>query len=523
MAELISNAEEFADQSRNLTLFKNFSLPGVKDRVAEMLNMVGHVEKIFSTYTKHNIEHVDEMLRSLDWIIPPTTQTTMTPVDWLMIVLAIYLHDLGMLVTSEEYKKRMENNKYVEFLDDLQTNPANKDYMARVEKIEGEDRDRFFYQEYIRLHHASRIRELIQGRSTGQWGDAIKPIFDEIKNIMEDLPPRFIENLANVCESHHADNLDKREYFPLHQYYGGSEKASANVQYAALILRTADLLHVTKDRTPSVMFKIIGLSDPKGVDEWKKQMGTFAVSKLGKEFNPIDPTSHVIEVIADFKEERPFFALTEYLSYVGRQLEQTKGWSNSSQQSPDAKEYWFPWHTVKGNILVEGHEPVPMKFELDRGRLLDLLVGHTIYNDATVAVRELLQNAIDAVRYQHYLEEKEQLNTGRPASAMGRVLIKWDSSERVLIVEDNGIGMDRTVISSHLMKVGASFYNTPQFQQEYKDYTPISRFGIGILTNFMVSDDIEIVTCKGGTGYRLRLTSVQSDYLLKKIDLGDHY
>jgi molecular chaperone HtpG len=118
----------------------------------------------------------------------------------------------------------------------------------------------------------------------------------------------------------------------------------------------------------------------------------------------------------------------------------------------------------------------------DRGRLLDLLVGHTIYNDATVAVRELLQNAIDAVRYQHYLEEKEYANTGRPASPMGKVIIKWDPAERLLIVEDNGIGMDRAVITSHLMKVGASFYNTPQFQQEYKDYSPISRFGIGILS-----------------------------------------
>lgn len=521
MAELISNAEKFADKSRELTLFKNFSLPGVKDKVAEMLNMIGHVEKIFSTYTKHNIEHVDAMLKSLDWIIPPSTQNSMTSIDWLMIVLSIYLHDLGMLVTSEEFKNRMENQKYVEFLENLEKNPANKDYMARVEKIEGEDRERFFYQEYIRLNHASRIRELIQGRNTGQWGDAIKPIFDEIKKIMEDLPPRFKENLGKVCESHHEDNLDRREYFPLHQFYGGSDNASANVQYAALILRTADLLHVTKDRTPSVMFKIIGLSDPKGIDEWQKQMGVFAVNKLGKEFNPNDPTSHVIEVIADFKEERPFFALTEYISYVRQQLEQTKGWADSSQQISDAKDYWFPWYSIKGNILVEGHEPVPMKFELDRGRLLDLLVGHTIYNDATVAVRELLQNAIDAVRYQHYLEEKEQAKTGHPASPIGKVIIKWDPSERILIVEDNGTGMDNVVISSHLMKVGASFYNTPQFQQEYKDYTPISRFGIGILTNFMVSDDIEIVTMKSGGGYRIRLTSVQSDYLLKKIKSGD--
>src|SRR5262245_33442436 len=117
MTELSSNAEKFADQSRELTPFKNFSLPGVKDKVAEILNMIGRVEGIFSTYTVHSIEHVDEMLKSLDWLIPPDTQKAMTPVDWLMTVLAIYLHDLGMVVTSEEYKKRMDNHQYVEFLE----------------------------------------------------------------------------------------------------------------------------------------------------------------------------------------------------------------------------------------------------------------------------------------------------------------------------------------------------------------------------------------------------------------------
>ena len=90
MAELISNAEKFADQSRNLTQFKNFSLPGVKDKVSAILNMIGRVEGIFSTYTIHSIEHVDEMLKSLDWLIPPDTQKAMTSVDWLMIVLSIY-------------------------------------------------------------------------------------------------------------------------------------------------------------------------------------------------------------------------------------------------------------------------------------------------------------------------------------------------------------------------------------------------------------------------------------------------
>ena len=176
---------------------------------------------------------------------------------------------------------------------------------------------------------------------------------------------------------------------------------------------------------------------------------------------------------------------------------------------------------MEGDIRVEGNIPYQMNFELDKVRLLELLVGHTIYNDPTVAIRELLQNSIDAVRYQYYLMRKKTTLPNDPQPKMGRVLVKWDADKRELIIEDNGTGMDLDVIKFHLMRVGSSFYNTSKFQTENSDYTPISRFGIGILTCFMISDDIEIVTCKKECGYRIRMSSVKGSYLLKKLELGD--
>src|SRR5581483_7205821 len=182
----------------------------------------------------------------------------------------------------------------------------------------------------------------------------------------------------------------------------------------------------------------------------------------------------------------------------------------------DGAEYSFPWHRVEGDVRVEGVPPQSMRFELDRGRLLDLLVGHTIYNDPTVAIRELLQNSIDATRYQLYLDRK----AGMPITT-NPIAVNWDRESRLLTVEDKGTGMDHDVIVHHLMSVGSSFYNTPEFETHNRGFTPISRFGIGILTCFMVSDDIEIVTIRGGEGHRLKMTSVQSSYLLRKLALSD--
>jgi molecular chaperone HtpG len=520
MAELKSNAEHLAETATKLPEFRNLNLGGVKDQVAEILSLIGRVEGIFSTYTKHDISHIDTMLAMLDWLVPPSTKQVMTPVDWLMTVFGIYLHDLGMVVTSAEFLERQDNQEFRGFLETIEKDPEAKDYRARAGAMNSEEKDRFFYQEFVRLHHAARIREWVTGRHSRSWGDTVEPISREITKIMERLPSRFRENLAVVCESHHKNNLDKTVIYPLAQRYGNHEHEIANVQYSALLLRTVDLIHVTKDRTPSVMYQSIRFSDLKSIDEWDKQIGTFSVHMRSREFDPSDLDSHVIEVNADFTEERPFFALTEYLSWADSEIRQSKQWADISQQKADGKGFSFPWRAIRGDIRVEGNLPRQMRFELDRGRLLDLLVGHTIYNEPTVAVRELLQNAIDAVRFQYYLDERVPPSDLSAEPSMGHVIVKWNAANKELIVEDNGIGMDLSAIENHLLRVGASFYDTPQFHSENQDFSAISRFGIGILTCFMISDNIEIITCRAGEGRRIRMTSVHADYLLKDLEIG---
>ncbi len=518
---LLIEAEQFADNVRDIPEFANFSLPGVRDRVAELLGLIGRSEGIFATYTKHDISHIDMMLKMLKWLIPQSTTEKMTSADWLLIVLAIYLHDLGLLVTSEEYEKRGTNPDFRKWFESLDKTLEGKEYLARTNRMTASQKDKFFFQEFVRMGHAARIREWVTGRHSRKWGAAVKPIADAITHLLEPLPNRFRQYLGDVCESHHANDLDRIDKYPLNAPCASDDAAVVNVQYAAILLRTADLLHVTQDRTPSIMYQLLRLSDPKGVDEWDKQLGTFSVRPKKREIDITNPDSMVIQISADFTEERPLFALQEYITYANNQITQSKRWTDKSQQDTDARRYIFPWYSVRGDVRLEGVPPRPLKFELDRGRLLDLLVGHTIYNDPTVAIRELLQNGIDAVRYQHHLACRDARAVGRELPAIGKVSIRWNPKEHTLTIDDDGVGMDEDIIKHHLMTVGVSFYNTPQFEAEHSDFSPISRFGIGILTCFMVSDDIEIVTCRGDKGFRIRMTSVHADYLLRELPSED--
>ena len=152
-------------------------------------------EQIFSTYTLHNITHVDAMLKMLDWLIPDSTKAIMKPPEGLMIVLAIYLHDLGMVVTWQEYDSRQDNPEYCAWFEALDKTPNGRDYLARTTRMTADEKDRFFFQEFVRKEHAARIREWIVGRHSRSWSPQIQALTNSITKLLAPLPTRFREYL----------------------------------------------------------------------------------------------------------------------------------------------------------------------------------------------------------------------------------------------------------------------------------------------------------------------------------------
>ena len=143
-----------------------------------------------------------------------------------------------------------------------------------------------------------------------------------------------------------------------------------------------------------------------------------------------------------------------------------------------------------------------------------MLVGHTLYNDSSVVLRELIQNGLDAIKLQNEIEK----NTGSSITT-GKIIVTWDSKKRVLSFVDNGTGMTVYDIENYLLKVGTSKYSSASFKKEHPDFVSISRFGIGILTCFLVANDIEIITCasENNEANRIFFRNVDGKYLLKSL------
>lgn len=288
-----------------LPAFSSISLADIKGRVRSLLSLIGR-DGIFDEYTKHDISHIDGMLTSLDFIIPEKVKAQFTIADWLLIVLSFYFHDLGMLVTKQEYANRNKSREYQKFRGKYVDNVYNQSSLA---SLDVEQQERFIFQEYVRKHHGERISNWILDESSPFVSYDTK-VIEVVSDLVKSLPPLFKVDLAKVCASHSLDDLDDFDKYKVSQSYGSTPQEKANVFYAALILRTADLLHITQDRTPFIEYQIIAPTNPISQEEWAKQRAVASITPkipLDEDGNKCpELPSDTLEVNAYFENERVF-------------------------------------------------------------------------------------------------------------------------------------------------------------------------------------------------------------------------
>ncbi|NPV24533.1 HD domain-containing protein [Bradyrhizobium aeschynomenes] len=512
--ELFSPAEQRAIAATELAPFP-IQLHEVRRTVKAILDLFGR-NNFFAEYTVHDFSHVEKMLDDLEWIIPEATKTAMTPTDWLLIVLSIYFHDLGLIVTEDEFLNR-DKASFQDFCSNvLFAKNDGKDYRIKVETLGSDQAERFFYQEFVRFNHAKRVRAWIEGTIDDGLGYA-KTQREELNRLFSGVDSDFRRDLALVCESHNLDDLEDTTKYKTFKPYGQKPTEAANLLYAAIILRTTDLLQITKQRAPSVMFRMINPTDPISQIEWTKQNAVKAVIPKPRidrngEVNPeLQPDT--ISVYAKYDNENGFFGLTSYIAYAGQQLRYAFDCANKAK-SQTAIKLDFPWNSIDDSqVEAVGFIPNPFEFQIDQAKILDLLTGHTLYNDSSVAIRELVQNSIDAVRLQCSLRAIDP-------RTHGKISIVWNSSDLTLTILDNGTGMTQEIIERHLLNVGSSRYQDPKFKERYPTFSPISRFGIGVLSAFMVADNVQIVTFHEdeAKGRQISLRSVHGKYLIRLLD-----
>lgn len=124
------------------------------------------------------------------------------------------------------------------------------------------------------------------------------------------------------------------------------------------------------------------------------------------------------------------------------------------------------------------------RFQVHLTGMIDILSNH-LYNEKDVYIRELLQNANDALTARRNYHEDF-----KPYIHMS--LTESGDSPPTIIFEDNGIGLTEEEVHQFLATIANSSKGEKTFGDTNSDF--IYCFGIGLLSCFIVSDEIVMVS-----------------------------
>ncbi|WP_333624546.1 hypothetical protein [Sphingobacterium siyangense] len=493
----------------NLEIFKHFEssaseegkhkeIAMVKENVEKCIPLLAIYYKAFPTYTLHNTQHIVNIVHLCDQLLGNDIKT-LSSLEAALIILAAVYHDIGMVFNDDQISNIVDEEQFDQFLEG--------NYKAKLMFLENDRKINDNLAEwYCRWMHAQRVWEFLEDDEL-KWGKI------SLKTV-----------LGNICESHNenVENLSDDSRF------NSNFLGQADIRFCSILLRMADILDFDNTRSPKSVYEFLELSTPQNNleafsnIEWSKHLASdgFTIKNFeGK-----------IELTFTAGPEHPEVErnIQEFLDII--ENESTRCNNILSKCSERWRKYSISPHIDRSGIISQNYQKGNFRLSLAERQIISLLTGDDIYGSAFEFIRELLQNAIDSSRMREFHMEYlgHQGYKSEPIQ-----ITSWVDKEgfRWVRVDDYGMGINQYILKNHFLKKGSSFYKSDYFkllQQEYfhkvgKNFTPISRFGIGLLSCFILGDKIEVSTKsielpiveQPAQAFRLLLDGLETDYILQ--------
>ncbi len=139
-------------------------------------------------------------------------------------------------------------------------------------------------------------------------------------------------------------------------------------------------------------------------------------------------------------------------------------------------------------------------FQAEVKQLLHLMI-HSLYSNKEIFLRELISNASDAADKLRYEALAQPSHLADDPDL--KIHLSFDKDARTLTIADNGIGMSRVEVVTHIGTIAKS--GTREFFQnlsgdDKKDANLIGQFGVGFYSAFIVADKVTLTTRRAGRG-----------------------
>ena len=397
----------------------------------------------FPEYTDHSINHSKTVLGYAAHLLS-TELDKLNEDEVYILIMAGFLHDIGMCPTNEMKEQIKESSTFKE---------SGKSFEDHLRDI----------------HHKLSYQYI-----TTFW--------KELKIVNE----TYAEAIGLVGMGHRkVELLDFNKYNPEFVVKSGSDFVC--LPYLAGVLRLADELDITNDRTPELLYNEYFPTNKISKEEWEKHKANYFVS-----FNK--PT---IKITSKCFEKDLYYALLKQYNKIDGVIKYVQKIVNTIPQNE--RRLKVEYLKLEKDVKTIGFIPKEIGFTFDLQNTINTFIGDNIYQNKFVAIRECLQNAIDTCRY------KKQISKSSYSPEINITL-----KDGKLIVSDNGLGMDEFIVENYFSKLAKSYYTETRVSKEFE---AISQFGIGVFSYFLLCDYFEVESKQEGKpSIKFRATKNAENY-----------
>ena len=414
-----------------------------------------YILQLFPEYTPHDeTRHLSHLFFLADKILGSDTYESLDPLELVLLVFGLYCHDWGMAISQSEAESIKDAS--------LGGSSPGPDQLA--------------WGEYIR---AVKVNE---GSSETAWPEFIRRTHGlrsgrRARVALEKCGTTFADAVGKLAEGHTLDieRIKDSSRYPQATSVLGRV---CNLQALACYVRMIDLLDIGDDRTPFALWKFVNPHNLASAKEWSKHRSLSPIA-VDSSRSP-----RVVVVSGSCADAEVLAVLEDLHRWVQDEFQQDIALIRSSGQTYDPG---------LDSIIAWRLESPPslrlIRFEFDRPTTFAMLSRELYGRNRHVFIRELLQNSVDAI------DSRRDLLQANSADLAGEIQLQLDQTPDGLRLtwRDNGIGMTLETVDTYFSKLGRSWYSSSEFISSFH-HQPISKFGIGVISCFAVTESMEIET-----------------------------
>ncbi|NWC44722.1 ATP-binding protein [Pseudomonas edaphica] len=446
--------------------------------------LVAQIQKDMPALTIHDVTHIDALWWTASEIAGPEYE--LNAAEAFLLGGAFLLHDSAHCIAA-----------YPGGITEIVNLPQWKSSCIKhgvksEDVVRGTEKFQNILFDVLRVLHPTQARVL--ARQSWKAPDNHEPMY-LLPN--EDLRRAYGEAIGVIAESHwlYPHQLEKFNQFKItppaciHPAPWG-----VDVLKVAVILRTADAAHIDSERAPRFLQALLS---PQGISKlhWDFQ------SRINKPTR--DPDENRKELCisgASFPvdEQESWWLAYDTARMIDGELKAADRLLMDSHRPRLAVNAVAHAHTPEDFskvVPVEGWHPIDASIKItDIHETVRRFGGEKLYGkDLSAALRELLQNSVDAIRACRKLgglgEEEGEIEVAHELKSEG----DW------LHITDTGLGMSRYVLTDVLLDFGKSLWRSSDLDGEWNNllatgFQATGQYGIGFFSIFMLGGHIKIVT-----------------------------